>query len=305
LRLAIAPSLVDVNVHPSKLEVRFRQQGRVFEAIKACCLQALAHRTEAPRMVYQPGRDRLMTGPASTVRDIGAGFRGFSSHGSAVPGEERVPGPDHLQDIHHPGAGDLPNARPLVKSGFTVLGQFHETFIVAEREGALYIVDQHVAHERILYEQALRTMTTSGIQRHRLVVPETVALPAELRPVVSESAEAILAAGYRAEPGPENTVAITECPVFVPEGQIRDTFVELLTLLAGECAPDSETLYRDVAALIGCKGAIKARQPLGTAAMQQLLDDLMTTENPFYCPHGRPVILKLDLAEIEKRFKRR
>ena len=187
---------------------------------------------------------------------------------------------------------------------FCVLAQFLETYILVERDGALFIIDQHVAHERILYEEALFKLLSDGIQQNRLLIPETVNLGPEMIAVMKERTEAIRQAGYTAEAISDTTGKITASPIFVPDGEIRNTFSQLMDVLANERDGDVNDLYRDVAALIGCKAAIKANHKLGMAEMNNLISDLLRTRNPYYCPHGRPVILKLTLTEIEKLFKR-
>lgn len=304
VRMKVDPMQVDVNVHPSKLEVRFRNQSAVYDAVRSACEVALAGRMEVPGVLYEQRRDRLIT----QYQPYGAG----STYSRPV-GEQRqqpwvterresVPSGDPVAGGWDGSAAET--GRPLMDAGFTVLAQFQETYILVEREGALYIVDQHAAHERILFEDALARVTGEGIQQNRLLVPETVNVGPELVAVLQEKNEAVLRAGYRAEAVDDNTVKITACPIFVPNGEIRTTFAQLLDLVFAEREADLDALHRDVAALIGCKAAIKANRSLTTSEMHNLVADLLRTDNPFYCPHGRPVILKLTLSEIEKLFKR-
>ena len=302
IKLTVEPEMVDVNVHPSKLEVRFRRQSDVYNAVKTCCLNALYSRRQAPSVFYQQGRERLVTfAPESTGWQ--GGHSGSAGHGpsfsrgwqvsEAAP--QTASGPDEFQN----------ESRPVVSASFTVLAQFQETYILVEREGELYIIDQHVAHERILFEQALKNIWETGIEQNRLVVPETANVGPELMASVHEHRQLIEKAGYSVASVGEGVVKITAIPVFVPTGQIAATFMELLGMVAESREADVENLYRDVAALIGCKAAIKANHSLGHAEMTRLIADLFQTENPYYCPHGRPVILKLTLSEIEKLFKRK
>lgn len=302
IKLTVEPELVDVNVHPSKLEVRFRRQSDVYNAVKTCCLNALYSRRQAPAVFYQQNRERLGTFvPEST------GWQnsrpGRSSPGSSFSGgwqvaehrEETVVYPDMVSQ----------ESNPVVPSTFTVLAQFQETYILVEHQGELYIIDQHVAHERILFEEALRNIWETGIGQNRLVIPETANAGAELAAVVQEHGQLIEKAGYLVKSVGNGVLKITASPVFVPNGQIAATLLELLAIISEGREADVKNLYRDVAALIGCKAAIKANHTLSYAEMTRLIEDLFQTENPYYCPHGRPVILKLTLSEIEKLFKRK
>ncbi|NOY23581.1 MAG: DNA mismatch repair endonuclease MutL [Acidobacteria bacterium] len=302
IKLTVAPEMVDVNVHPSKLEVRFRHQSDVYNAVKTCCLNALFSRHQAPSVFYQQGRERLGTYPpqlsdwqnnSPTGNSPGPSF----SRGWHVA--EHVPATvSQLDGVSH-------ESNPVVPAAFSVLAQFQETYILVEHEGELYIIDQHVAHERILFELALRNIWETGIAQNRLVIPETANVGEELLAVIQEHRQLIEKAGYMAEKVGEGVLKITASPVFVPNGQIAATLLELLAMIAEGREADVKSLYRDVAALIGCKAAIKANHSLGYAEMTRLIADLFQTENPYYCPHGRPVILKLTLSEIEKLFMRK
>ncbi len=304
VRMQVDPMQVDVNVHPSKLEVRFRNQSVVYETVRSACEAALAGRVEVPGVLYEQRRDRLIT----HHQHGGDGFTNAWPVGEQRQQpwvmEHREPALSGEHAVAERNGSVTETSRPLVDAGFTILAQFQDTYILVEREGALYIVDQHAAHERILFEDALARVTGDGIQQNRLLVPETVNVGPELVAALQEKEEAVLRAGYRAEPVDDNTVKITACPVFVPNGDIRTTFAQLLDLVCAERETDLDALHRDVAALIGCKAAIKANRSLTTSEMHNLVADLLRTDNPFYCPHGRPVILKLTLSEIEKLFKR-
>ncbi len=305
IRLTVDPEQVDVNVHPSKLEVRFRNQSDVYNGVRNTCMEALASRKRAPGAFYHERGERLDTrmpdqvheqlwqSPAASKAEYSGRaypFTGSPSTGSGA--EEEI-------SFHRPGT-DV----PVVEGGFDVLAQFQDTYILVEREGDLYIVDQHVAHERILFEQALRVLADDRVETSRLLVPETVNLDPQYQSVLEQRQQTIKQAGFSAELKEDGVVLITACPVFVPNGEIQRTFLELMALLDEQREGDREELYRDVAALVGCKAAIKANHPLSHAEMTRLIDDLLKTDNPFYCPHGRPVIIRLTLSEIEKLFKR-
>jgi len=302
IKLTVEPEMVDVNVHPSKLEVRFRRQSDVYNAVKTCCINALFSRRQTPSVFYQHGRERLGT------------FAPELSNWQNGPSRENSTGSSFSQGWHvaehklaaapYPGTVSH-ESNPVVPSAFTVLAQFQDTYILVEYQGELYIIDQHVAHERILFEQALRNIWETGIGQNRLVIPETANTGAELAAVLQEHGQLIEKAGYTVERVGDGVLKITASPVFVPNGQIAATLMELLAMIAEGREADVEDLYRDVAALIGCKAAIKANHSLGHAEMTRLIGDLFQTENPYYCPHGRPVILKLTLSEIEKLFKRK
>ncbi len=308
IRLRVDPQQVDVNVHPSKLEVRFRNQSEVYNGVRNTCMEALAARTRTPGAFYHAGRERLDTRVPHQVRE----HVWPSSQTVPVDQAHEVPAGrlENSYSLHHRStAEERPRMErvtdvPVVEGSFHVLAQFQETYILVEREGDLYIVDQHVAHERILFEQALQVIRDDRLETSRLLVPETVNLDPQYRSVVEQDQQTLHQAGFTAELVEDGTALITSCPVFVPNGETQRTFLELLALLEEQRDADRGELYRDVAALIGCKAAIKANHPLSHAEMTRLIRDLFETDNPFYCPHGRPVIIRLTLPEIEKLFKR-
>lgn len=306
ISISVDPEQVDVNVHPSKLEVRFRNQSEVYNGVRKTCMDALAARTSTPTVFYHATRERLDTRVPHEVRETAwMPPRGEPGVGYSHDHNDGQPGLAGLSVVPGDQGGDRcqPDI-PVVSGGFQLLAQYRETYILIEREGDLYIVDQHAAHERILFEQTLRLIHQGRVETTRLLVPETVNLDPQHRSVVIQAEGLLQQAGYHARLTDEGTVLISSCPVFVPNGEIRRTFMELLALLDEQREADQKELYRDVAALVGCKAAIKANHSLSHAEMSRLIGDLFETDNPFYCPHGRPVIIRLTVAEIEKLFKR-
>jgi DNA mismatch repair protein MutL len=185
------------------------------------------------------------------------------------------------------------------------LGQVSSSFIVAVNEEGLWIVDQHVAHERILFEQHLRARREGRVEGQRLLVPIVVELAPRQVAIFEQIAEELRANGFELEMMGPRSVAIQAAPAGIPSGDAEKLLLQILEAVEGEArAVSMETLQAKIAASTACQAAIKVNMPLDQVKMEWLLDELAKTECPMVCPHGRPVVLRYSLREIEKAFKR-
>ncbi|GAA3749671.1 DNA mismatch repair endonuclease MutL [Terriglobus aquaticus] len=207
----------------------------------------------------------------------------------------RAPQADRIEDTAN--LNGLANLRPL--------GQVQNSFILAVNEEGLWIVDQHVAHERILFEKVMRERDTERVQRQRLLMPLLIdLLPAQMANFAL-MAEELARNGFEAEPFGPRTLAVRAAPVGLEGKELELTLAELLQ--ADEDAPQAdnyEARRRRIAASIACHAAVKINMPLESSKMQWLLDELGKTENPMACPHGRPIALRYSHKEIQRAFQR-
>ena len=206
----------------------------------------------------------------------------------AAPPEAPLAGPAAMDEI----------------TGLRPLGQIKDSFIVASGDEALWIVDQHVAHERILFEKTLRRRAAGRSEAQRLLTPHVLQLaPAQQAALETIRAE-LEANGFEIEPFGPRTVAVKAAPAGISATEVEQMLRELLDGLdTSHCSPLDDARSR-VAASIACHAAIKINTPLDGGKMQWLLDELARTEAPMSCPHGRPVMLKYPLREILKAFHR-
>ncbi len=344
LFVELDPAMIDVNVHPTKVEIRFRKSQTIHSAILNSIEKALLVNRSS---LSDLARNIPVAGPAPASGRSGAIGRGFepyfrrrygdtfsfrsspqhrvfstdsgdlSSQGSAnaagldvLPQESREPlgaspGGAHTDDI--PETAHL-GATPVV------LGQFVESFVVAvDREGIM-VVDQHVAHERILYDQALLSFESGrAVPSQRLLLPATLELTPEQMAIADQIFDHLNANGFEVEPFGSQTVLVRGVPALAgnvdPKGIIENLLDELATLdeLRGGSKLSDRSLRRvqeKIAISLACRAAIKINTPLSPEKMRWLLDTLMQSENPYTCPHGRPIILRLDIEEILRGFKR-
>jgi DNA mismatch repair protein MutL len=241
----------------------------------------------------------LRSDPARRASAFGAGLvPGVDPHGAThlPPGSPCVePAAERIEDTANlAGLGGL---RPL--------GQVENSFILAVNAEGLWIVDQHVAHERILFEKVLRERQVEQVQRQRLLMPLLIdLLPAQMANFAGMASE-LERNGFEAEPFGPRTLAVKSAPVGLEGRELELALAELLQVEDDAAQADNmEARRRRIAASIACHAAVKINMPLEPSKMQWLLDELGKTENPMACPHGRPIALRYSLKEIQRAFQR-
>jgi DNA mismatch repair protein MutL len=281
----IDPSAVDVNVHPQKSEVRFARSGEVHDAVREAVGRALADPRAVPRLA-----ELRPQGPVS--------FAPVEVASGAFTVRESVP-PPSLLDEGSPAALPGRTATPLA--------QYKDSYIVAQDALGIVLVDQHVAHERVLYEKYLADAEQDRVAVQRLLFPATLEVTAEQAVVVEEEAEELKRLGLLVEPFGDGTIRIDGIPSIAKDLAPQRLVAELLgeAARARSASTGSAVLRRKVVTSAACQAAIKVNYPLTREGMQALLDGLFATENPTTCPHGRPILFRLTLEEIERAFRRR
>ena len=185
------------------------------------------------------------------------------------------------------------------------LGQLRDSFILAVNEEGLWIIDQHVAHERVLFEKILREREVEKVQRQRLLMPVLVDLLPEQMVTFAEIGEELERNGFEAEPFGPRTLAIKAAPVGLEGKELERMLEEVLGVTEKSAQVENEDLRRTrIAASIACHAAIKVNMPLEPAKIDWLLRELAKTEHPTNCPHGRPIALRYSLKEIQRAFQR-
>jgi DNA mismatch repair protein MutL len=361
LFLEMPPQEVDVNVHPAKTEVRFRQSSFIHDFLRDTVRTALmrarpaasfvaamhggAHAgssltldvsplpdadsaspqsreaqdiSELPQSEPDPSREdaeafmlrerevpphsgRLaFTGnsipiaatfsPTRLAQNFGSNFPVPASHASIGD----VPGVD---DTVQPSLHSIGNLKPL--------GQLRDSFILAVNEEGLWIIDQHVAHERILFEKILREREAEKVQRQQLLMPLLVELLPAQMVAFAEIAEELERNGFEAEPFGPRTLAIKAVPLGLVGQELEKMLEEVLSAPEREQQVENNEMRRArIAASIACHAAIKVNMPLEQSKMAWLLEELAKTEHPTGCPHGRPIVLRYSLRDIERAFHR-
>ena len=342
LFLELPAAEVDVNVHPSKTEVRFRQQSVVHDFVRESVRAALMKARPAPQFAAEIGA-RPTAAPSLSSAPRAAGSAPVSGNWRELysPAADFALRPAELppenQRLHFEGGiaveanAALPVARfprqtfggagscgdelpePEAENDSSLaslstlkpLGQIRNSFILAVNEDGLWIVDQHVAHERVLFERILRQRAAERVESQRLLMPIIVELDPAQQAVFTEIADELRGNGFDLEPFGSRTIAVKVSPAGVDAAQVEHMLHELLDQFASEeQALNLEKARGRIAASIACHAAIKVNMPLEQNKMEWLLAELAKTECPMTCPHGRPVVLRYSVKDIQRAFKR-
>jgi DNA mismatch repair protein MutL len=364
LFLELPAAEVDVNVHPSKTEVRFRQPTAMHDLVRDSVRAALMKARPVPQFVaemkaratasqaltpraepWEPSSG-VVSEPEAAPRFDSAG--GFSFEATLEPpsperfqfeagialeaqaaipvgrGWEKsflVPGFEPGAGAH--GEGSIPGLRvpdsgcaPALEVGegeptlsalgaLRPLGQIRNSFILAVDEDGLWIIDQHVAHERVLFERVLKQRAAQRVESQRLLMPILLELSPAQQAVFAEISDELERNGFEAEPFGARSVAVKVAPAGVEAAEVEHMLHELLEQFSREeQSLNLEKIRARIAASIACHAAIKVNMPLEQNKMEWLLAELAKTEHPMSCPHGRPVVLRYSVKDIQKAFKR-
>ena len=342
LFLEMPPQEVDVNVHPAKTEVRFRQGSFVHDFVRDSVRTALMNARPAASFFQAlhsaptassslmvdvsplPGVDGAVFDPRGMVAesegvvdpaDVAAfelrgrlvaespGRLSFEGNGIAVGYDSSATPLMNDGTVHERGtqSGGSLNSLGSLKS----LGQLRDSFILATNEEGLWIVDQHVAHERVLFEKILRERKVEAVQRQRLLMPVLIELLPEQMVTFAAIAEELERNGFEAEPFGPRTLAVKATPVGLEGKELERVLEEVLGVTEKSAQVENEELRRTrIAASIACHAAIKVNMPLEPAKIEWLLAELAKTEHPTSCPHGRPIALRYSLKDIQRAFQR-
>ena len=302
LFIEMAPDAVDVNVHPTKAEVRFRDQSLVHEVVRRALMDALGH-SGVPLLQLRPEVETRIPA-ASTLPGV---LTGGAYPNRWVPQEaSRAPSTPGAES--HSFSAISANAAVAVSvdiKPLIPLGQFRDTFIIAVDDDGVAIIDQHVAHERVLFERVMEKLTAGRLESQGLLVPIVLDLAPSAHQALVNRARELERFGFELESFGAATVKVTAVPALLRTEDCSKALLALAEDLEGldRGAQVQDALQR-IAATTACHAAVKANYPLTYEKMTHILDELRATAYSTVCPHGRPVMLRLTRREIEKNFDR-
>jgi len=339
--LELPPAEVDVNVHPSKIEVRFRHGSFMHDLVRDSIRQTLL--STRPVAAFPMSRSAPPAGLAVEAADVadkmaeepplmrgaaappepgrpwprpgGGGFELFSPR--PQPRAQRLPldaalapyapvAPSAGPAFDLPGAGAAASLAPReLPVDLEPLGQVQESFIVATNSEGLWIVDQHAAHERVLFDRHVRLRQERKVEVQRLLMPIILELKPEQQVTYQTIADELVANGFEVDPFGQRTVAIKTAPAEISADEVEKLMLEILDDVNQEGPSVSLDVLRGrIAASISCHAAVKVNMALERSKMEWLLQALGRTDCPMTCPHGRPTVLRYGMKELMKAFKR-
>lgn len=366
LNLKIEPGCVDVNVHPSKLEVRFENEDEIFSIVVNAVKKALdggnlitevkwdgARQDKKAFVVEDSGSvenisvSDLIYGGAKSSGKINVAANSESVIKAAEETDKMLLSKEHTEQtliieaaenkpeessgggrafVHKPSAGDIErilrtpsgalyrtddktsvSKKEEIFSDYIIAGQIFDTYWIITQKDKMYLIDQHAAHERVLYEEYLEKFTSGGVPSQLLIEPISVRLAPVETETAKDNMELFLSFGFELEEFGEDIFMIRALPYIFSSPTRAEFFVEIVDTLAGFNGNKS-SLYefkRDAIASMSCKAAVKANAHLSESECHTLIERLLKLENPFTCPHGRPTIISMSKYEIEKKFGRK
>jgi len=312
--LEMPPDLFDVNVHPAKLEVRFVNEWQIYHVIKTSITTVLQnilkvipdYKTYQHFPEYTPnqtGSLNLEKAPSGSITQFEKAphKRLDTDVGDLVDKNEA-----QLQDAHYLMESTLDDIKVQNEDLHPVSGhiwQIHRKYLITEIKSGLIIIDQHVAHERVLFEEAKKAIEGQGFPSQTVLFPQTLKLQPEEYDSLLEITHYLNKIGFRFREFGENTVIIDEIPPDINWGnesqiirEILDQYISVKNI--------NPSFIDQIAAIYACKSAIKAGDQLKPEERIHLIDRLFSTDHPYYCPHGRPIIINLSINELDQRFER-
>ncbi len=314
LLIEIDPDQIDVNVSPTKSEVKFQREGSAFDAIRLAMKQALLDHGMMPNAAGIAAANEALaaatrpSGPYSpSPFDLSFRAQAPLPAGQPAFGTMEIPLP--ASDIPVSAMTAVVDAERYpfadLLDGLRVIGQAMNTFIIAETKRGLVVIDQHVAHERILYEYLCGLKGPSAIEKQVLLVPQTLHLDRRQAMLLQEKLKEIIEVGFDIEPFGGDSYVVRAVPAAIrakdPIRILHDLVDELVeSSVSRKLVPTREAIW----IMSSCKMAVKAGDPLSMADMERLIVDLASTENPYLCPHGRPITITLSVESMLRMFKR-
>ncbi|KYH35754.1 DNA mismatch repair protein MutL [Clostridium tepidiprofundi DSM 19306] len=333
LFIDIFPEYIDVNVHPTKSEIKFQQDKVIFKLVFDAVHEALRNSlkesfninndfpsieknnsqsttiSQIPIDLKSPSKEEHMN--KTLIKETKSVFENTTDK-NTKPNitsniEQYIRADAKSLNYENTILGNNTNSNTNTTVNFPelkIIGQFNSTYIIAESYDTLYIVDQHAAHEKILFEKFRKGIANNSVVSQMLVTPLVKEMTPEEFVIYAENSDIFTDTGFNIEIFGENTIAIREVPVILGKPDLSNLFEQIVDNLRNMGTGKTTEVKYDVIAKMACKAAIKAHDKLSLDEMARLIDDLRECDDPFTCPHGRPTIIKFTLNELEKKFKR-
>lgn len=302
--IKINPELIDVNVHPTKSEIKFWDEREIYRGVFDSVHEAI--RKSKINKFNDIPIDEIKD---KTEQKIKQKKEAEIFEVNKLPDRPEIKAPIYVNvpiDFTQEKKEDYENNKLTERKlpQLRIIGQYHKTYIICEDNENLYIIDQHAAHEKILYEKYMKEMKNEDVAVQVLLSGIVIELSYEDFILYQENKDIFENSGFKIEVFGENTIKISEAPIFIGKVQLEGFFKDILDNIRSMGTGNREEIKWRKIATLACKAAIKANDSLSPDEIKKLIDDLSYIDDPFNCPHGRPTIIRFVLSDMEKKFKR-
>ena len=292
----IAYDQVDVNVHPMKTEVRFHDEWRVYHVLKSGVNESLS---KILNTIPNFQKNNSNVDSFFQVSTKQSGFRFNSGHSEEINNSNI----DKVDRAKTYASNLVSNNDELEDFNIEKIWQIHKRYIVSEINSGLVIIDQHVAHERVLYEECLAAFESKVVSSQTLLFPEEINFAKDEYDILLEIFPYLKKIGFKIREGEDSKIYVEATPADISWGEEKKIIKEIIDEFISTRKTYSS--YKEaLAASYACKAAVKAGDIMTNSEMMVLVNRLFSTEHPYYCPHGRPIIIQLSLDELDRRFER-
>lgn len=322
LKIDVDPILIDVNVHPTKMDIKFSKIDTLKELVQEVIKKELERLTLIPdaslETTVEGMETKISTNYAPKIQEEFDAkkkeeeFQAFEkitlnldNRNSYEVQEEIRPLTTSRKDenVEEKVENSVPQKESRIKQMYPV-GLVHGTYVIAENEDGMFLIDQHAANERINYEYYLEQLSNPSSTQMDLLIPITLEFPTNEYLILKENFELLIKMGFEFEEFGLQTIAIRAVPIWLPKGNEERAIQKIIEIIIEKESFDMEHFVHRVAATVACKASIKANDHITKEDMEVLLERLRNCANPFTCPHGRPTIITYSKYDLEKLFKR-
>jgi len=335
LHIFIPANKIDVNVHPTKMEVRFKDEEEIYQFIYNGIHKNLFKEDLIPQVNLDNKKEKLFNPEPVQgrlpepfeIKRKNLEYKDISIHPVFSPEDKNIKVKESNQELNFSHKENLYENKPCGTEKkeactifekekvhkedkapsfrhYKIIGQVFQTYWLVEQDNSLYIVDQHAAHERILYEKFIHDFKQGKVYSQPLLEPVVFEVTPKEKEIVEDNISLFKKFGFEIEEFGESAYLVRELPILF-EGPVDSSFfLEIIDTLNDERIKNLYDMKLNHIALLSCKGAVKAKDQLSTVEAKALIEELLNLDNPFTCPHGRPTIISMSQYELEKKFKR-